>query len=104
MFDFCVAGTVLFELRRNGVDVRGVRAERNIGAAAARFVDELLEQKVGPVRAFVFQDAVERFKPLLGFLRIGIRDVLHIHGFTFVGFAASGRDASGGFRYSWHRF
>ncbi|MCX7139325.1 MAG: hypothetical protein NTW47_22605, partial [Proteobacteria bacterium] len=36
------------------------------------------------------EDAVEGLQPLLGFLRVGIRNVLHIHGIAFVGFAASG--------------
>ena len=36
------------------------------------------------------EHALEGFQPLLGFLRVGIRNVLHIHGVTFVGFAASG--------------
>ena len=87
-----VARHALFQMRKNGVEVRGVGAERNMGAVAARLVDELFEQVMRALVALDFEHRIERLQPLLRFLRIDVRnDLVHIHGYTFVGFAASVR-------------
>ena len=74
-------GTVLFSCRlfsSRPIPILGV----NLGTVG--FMTEVLgEEWLEALKGF------ERFQPLLGFLRVGIRNVLHIHGVTFVGFAAS---------------
>jgi hypothetical protein len=69
---FEVARAVLFEVRRDGVDVSGIAGERDLGAAAARQVDQALQQVMGAIGAFEFDDCFERVEPLLRFNHIGI--------------------------------
>ncbi len=59
-------------MRRDGVDVRGVGRERDVGAGASRRVDQLLEQVMRALRAFAVENRLERFDPFLGFERIGV--------------------------------
>jgi hypothetical protein len=72
LFVFQIAGAVFFEVGRNGIDVSGVAGERDVGAAAARQIDQSLHQVMGAFRALVFNDGLERFEPFLGFERVGI--------------------------------
>ena len=48
----------------DGVDVGGVGLERQVRAAAARVVDEPLEQEVRALRAVRLQHRIDRFEPL----------------------------------------
>ena len=58
-----------------------VARERDVRAAAARFLDQLLEQEMRALGTFVLEHRIERLEPLPGFLRIDVRrDVLHVHG------------------------
>jgi hypothetical protein len=66
LFDRVIAGHARLEMRRDRVDVRGVRAERNVRAGAARRVDQPLEQIVRALRALALEHRVERFQPFLG--------------------------------------
>ena len=53
--------------RRDGVDVGRVRLERQVGAGAARVVDEPLEQEVRALRAVRLQHRVDGLEPFLRF-------------------------------------
>ena len=64
-------------LDRDRVDVRGVGREGQVGARPARAIDQRLDQEMRAVGAFGVENAVERREPLLGFLRIGIGNVVH---------------------------
>ena len=67
-----VAGRALLHVRRNGVDVRGVRRERNVRARAARLVDQPLQQVMRALGAFALEHCLERVEPLLGLERVGV--------------------------------
>src|SRR5690606_11540912 len=56
LFQFQVAGVRRLQARRNGVDVGRVGRERDVGARAARQVDQLLDQVMGARRAFTVHD------------------------------------------------
>jgi hypothetical protein len=60
-------GQCIFEVGGDGIDVSGVAGERDVGAAAARQVDQALHQVMGAFRTLVFDDGFECFKPFLGF-------------------------------------
>jgi hypothetical protein len=62
-----VAGTALLEVRRNGVDVARLRAERNVDAGAARGVDQALQQEMRALGAVDLENRVQRVEPFLGF-------------------------------------
>ena len=63
---------MLFEVRRDGVHISGVAGERHLGAAAARQVDQALQQVVGAIGAFEFDHGFERVEPFLGLERIRV--------------------------------
>jgi len=67
-----VAGRALLHVRRNGVDVRRVRRERDVRARAARLVDQPLEEKVRALGPFALEHRLERVEPLLRLQRVGI--------------------------------
>jgi hypothetical protein len=60
------------EVRRNRVDVRGIRRERNVRARAARLVDQALEQEVRALRPFPLEYRFKCIEPFLGLERVGI--------------------------------
>src|SRR4051812_7119076 len=62
----------LLQMRRNRIDVRGLRSIGKIGAGAARLLDQFFQQVVRALRTFVLEHAFEGVEPLLGFLDIGI--------------------------------
>ena len=62
---------------RDRVDVGGVRRERQVGAVAARLVDQLLDQEVRAIRPFVRKHALERVEPFPGFLRVVVGNRVH---------------------------
>src|SRR5579863_2453458 len=77
------AVTRIFGLRRdrNGVHVRSVGSEGQIGTGAARVIDQPLEQVVSPLRSFGAQHRIDRCDPLAGLDRIqvgGRSDVVHV--------------------------
>ena len=72
VLDLRVARQAHLRLRRDRVDVRGVRRERQIRAALARAFDQLLDEVMRAVGPFDGQDAIERIEPLLRFLRIRV--------------------------------
>ena len=72
LLDRRVARRALLEVRRDGVDVRGVGRVRQVGAGAARLVDQLLEQEVRALGALALDHRLERVEPLLRLERVGI--------------------------------
>ena len=78
MLDRLVAGYPHLLVDGNGIDVRGVGREGHVRAGAARLVDHLLDEEMRAVRALVFEHAVNRVQPFLGFLRIDV--LVHVHG------------------------
>jgi hypothetical protein len=72
LLDLDVAGRALFLVGRDGVDVGGVGRERHVDAGLARVVDQLLEQEVGALAAFLPMTARQGVQPLAGFLRVRI--------------------------------
>jgi hypothetical protein len=58
---------MLLEVRRNRVEVGGLRPIGQVGARTARLVDELLEEEMGAFRAFDFENGFERVDPLASF-------------------------------------
>ena len=67
-----VAGRALLHVRRNGVDVRRIRRERDVGAGAASLVDQALEQVVRALGSFALQHRFERIEPFLGLEGVGV--------------------------------
>jgi hypothetical protein len=72
-----IARGAFLEMRRDRVDVGGVRVVRQVRAGAARFLDERLEQEVRTLGSFDFENGVERVDPLAGFLRIYVLEAVH---------------------------
>src|SRR4029079_14297991 len=54
--DAGVARHALFQLWNNGIQIRGVGAERDVGAVAARLVDQLFEQIMRTRAALDFEN------------------------------------------------
>src|SRR6476619_5774984 len=79
MLELVIAGRAFLLSGRNRVDVGGVGAVGEISARAARFVDQLFQQIVRALRAFILENALECIQPLLRFLWIRIRQRRHIH-------------------------
>ncbi len=76
VFQFLVAAGALFLVQRDGVDIGRGGADRHVVAGQPRLVDHLVDQEMGALRAFVLQYRLERIQPLLGFLRINVRDIV----------------------------
>ncbi len=72
LFERHVAGRALFHVRRDGVDVRRVGGERDIGARAARLVDQALEQIVRALRTFALEHRFQGIEPFLRLESVGI--------------------------------
>ena len=70
-----IAGILDFLARRDRVDVGGIRLERQVRAAAAREVDDALEQVVGSLGALRLQYRIDGLEPLARFAGIGIIDL-----------------------------
>src|SRR5258706_7427416 len=81
--------------RRNRVEVGGVRAERQVGAVAARLVDQPLEQEVSTLRALAIHHSFERIEPIGRFLWIAVR-----HG-GLAGGGLRGESVHGPFSHWW---
>ena len=77
----------LFLVGRDGVHVGGVGRERHVDAGLARMVDQLLEQEVGALAAFVADDGRQGIEPLAGFLGIGVVGGGTEEGFGYCGHA-----------------
>ena len=71
-FDRRVSGGVALARFRNGVEVGGVGRVGEVGAGAARFRDEVLDEEVGARDPVAFQHRLERLQPLLGLRRIDV--------------------------------
>src|SRR5258706_15265381 len=67
----------LFQMRRNRVDVCGLRAIGEVGSRAARLVDQLLEEEMRAVRTFDFENGVERVDPFASFQWIDVLKSVH---------------------------
>ncbi len=59
-FDFVIARRVFFQVCGNGVDVSGIGAKRQIRAGTPRFFNHMLQQKMRPFCAFLFQHRIQR--------------------------------------------
>ena len=59
----------------DGVDVGRVRLERQVRAAAAREIDDALEQVVCPLGSLRLQHGIDGFQPFARFGRIGVVDL-----------------------------
>src|SRR5258708_7615959 len=59
VLDAAVARQALLEVRRNRVEVGGLRAVRKVGARAARLVDELLEEEMRALRPLDLEHGLE---------------------------------------------
>ena len=73
LIDLDVAGAMGLLLRFQGVHIAGIGRERQVNAALAGVLKQLLQQEVGAFRAFLFDDGGERLHPLAGFLQIDVR-------------------------------
>ena len=75
-----VARRLRLHVWRDRVDVGGLRAERQVAAAAPRDIDQFLEQEVRALRSFVLEHALERFDPVLrlGGIGVGRRAGVHL--------------------------
>ena len=67
LLDRLIAGKLDLLVDRDRVDVRGVRREGQVGAGAARLVDQRLDQEMRALRALVGEHAVERVEPFPSF-------------------------------------
>jgi len=72
-----VAGEARLLLGRDGVHVRRVGGEGQVGARPARLLDELLDEEVRPVGPFPLEDALERLQSLARFLGIDVGVLVH---------------------------
>ncbi len=72
LFDVDVAGELRLVGRGDGVDVRGVRGERQVDALLARVIQQLLDQEVAALAALDGDDGRQRVGPFAGFLRIAV--------------------------------
>src|SRR5438132_1248473 len=75
--ELLVARRALLEMRRDRVDVRGLRAVRKVRAGAPRLVDELLEDEVRALGSFDLEHRFERIDPFPGFQRIDVLQAFH---------------------------
>jgi hypothetical protein len=78
LLHLAVAGIGRFLAGPDGVEVRRIRTERQIGARAPRVVDELLEQEVRAFRALRLENRIDRFDPLA---RLDGIEVFELHDF-----------------------
>ena len=63
---------VFLEVRRDCVDVGGVRRVRDVRAGTARLVDQRFEQKVRSLGTLAFEDGFKSIEPFLSLERVGI--------------------------------
>ena len=71
-FQGAVARVGHFFVDRNGVDIGRFQPAWRVRAVEGRVVDQAAEQVRRAIRSTLFNDAVERFKPLAGFLCVRI--------------------------------
>ena len=71
-FDLEVAGTALFLVRLQRIDITGIGRERHIDTALARVFQQFLKQKVGTRWAFTLDHGGQGVHPLAGFLLVVI--------------------------------
>src|SRR6266853_1743287 len=71
-FQRAIAGIVGLLRLGDGVEIGGIRLERQIRAGAPRKVNQFLEQKMRALRALRAHDRIDRFQPLLGFNGIDV--------------------------------
>ena len=67
-----IAGRMFLKVRRNRIDVRGRGRQQNVDSGPPRLLDQSLEQVMGPLRAFLFNDGGQRIEPFLGLDGIGV--------------------------------
>ncbi len=71
-FHRAVARVRHFFIHRNGVDVGRFEPIGSLRAVESRAVDEAAEEVCRAIRSSLFNDAIERFKPLAGLLCVRI--------------------------------
>jgi hypothetical protein len=76
MLELVAPGRVFLHVGRNRVDIRGLRAIGQIGAGAARLVDELFEDEVRAIRSFDLEHRIERVDPFAGLERIDVLEAV----------------------------
>lgn len=74
-----VAGKALLFLYRYGIEIGSVGAERQIGAGAAGFVDETLQQIMRAFDALVLEHGIQGVEPFLCLLWVDVGLVGHVH-------------------------
>ena len=79
-------GILLLLARRDRVDVRRVRLERQVRTGTAREVDQPFQQEMRPFGAVRLQHRIDRFEPFPGFFGI---EIVKPGGFGHVGCAAA---------------
>jgi hypothetical protein len=72
VLDGVVAGRGRFLAGRDGVDVGGGGLVGQVDAGVAGQFDQALDQVVGALRPFLFDDGIEGVEPFLGFLRVRV--------------------------------
>ena len=74
-FHVRIAGVFRLLIGGNGVDVFGIGRVGQINAGFAGLADDLFDQVVSALSAFLGDDAIERLHPFFGFLGIYVRRV-----------------------------
>ena len=70
--DVGIAGVGGLPVSRDGIDVFGRRAVRDVYALFARLGDQVLDEEVRAFGDLVFDDAVQRLLPFARFLRVRV--------------------------------
>ena len=68
MLQLMIAGGTLLLIKRYGIQIRGNCALRQIHTRQVRFANQLADQKMGPLCAFILQYRIQCIQPLLCFL------------------------------------
>ena len=85
LFDGDVAGATGLLIGLDGVHVAGVGRERQVNAVLPRMLQQLLQQKMGALGAFLVDDGGQRLHPFARFLRVDVIGCRGPSGGVFLG-------------------
>ncbi len=75
--DFTIARVARLQLGRNRIQIGRVGVVGKKGAALARLVDQILQQKVRAIDPFSFDHRLDRIEPFIGLQRIYVMNRFH---------------------------